>query len=202
MIASNEDYLTMRPNTTRTGVTPRSAVHFHLRLPMKLRLLPLIAVFAASGNAAAEDGFNGIRCGADIAKALAGRHMPNERVAAMEARHKDLGLKDLGASELTWGTEIWWQICGARYVLLEDNRSIVRDALKLPAQPGITTAFEGACKGPQGEQEVIAVLESQAGAAYLPAKAAWKIDDSKKSFVRVPVDGLLCPRDGIVDGGP
>ena len=165
---------------------------------MKLRLLLLIAAAAACGAAAAGDGFDGVRCDADIAKALTGQHLPNGRVDATEARHKDLGLKNLGADELDWGNEEWWRICGARVALLLDKRDIVRDVLKIPAQAG-TAVFEGSCKGAQGE--VIAVVENQAGAAELAARTAWKIDDSRKAFAAVPAKGLLCPRDGLMDLG-
>jgi hypothetical protein len=43
------------------------------------------------------DGFNSVRCGSDIREALLGRTMSNEKVSVLEERHKDLGLKDLGA---------------------------------------------------------------------------------------------------------
>jgi hypothetical protein len=37
----------------------------------------------------------------------------------------------------------------------------------------------------------------------LPAVNGWKIDQQHAKFVKIPVDGLLCPRSGIytVDGG-
>ena len=43
------------------------------------------------------DGFDSVRCGSDVRKALLGRKMSNEKIVAIEERHKDLGLKDLGA---------------------------------------------------------------------------------------------------------
>src|SRR6476660_3545340 len=47
------------------------------------------------------DGFDSVRCGSDVRKAFLGRKMSNEAIAVLEERHKDLGLKDLGASEIS-----------------------------------------------------------------------------------------------------
>lgn len=157
----------------------------------------LLALCAIGGPAVAADGFTGLHCDTDIARALQGRHMSNEAVAATEARHKELSLKHLGADELDWGNQVWWQICGARYTVLLDKHDTVRDALKLPEQQPGTAAFQGSCKGAQGE--VIAVVQAKDGAAELPAIAAWKIDDAKQAFVPVLAAGLRCSRDGLLD---
>ncbi len=154
----------------------------------------------ACGSAAAAEGLSGISCGMDIAKALQGRHLPDGPVEATEARRKALGLKDLGGDELDWGAEIWWRICGATYVVIADHHSIIRDALKVPAEAGTSLAFQGSCKGGPPDHEVIAVVEDKPGAAELPVKAAWRIDDARQRFVALPAGGMLCPRgDGIVD---
>ena len=167
---------------------------------MKWHLCLLLVLSVVCGTAAAAEGFDGITCTTDIAAALKGRHLPDGPVDATEAKHPDLGLKNLGGDELDWGGEVWWKICGATYAALVDQHSIIRDALKVPAEPGISLAFEGVCKGGPADHEVIAVVEDKAGAADLPAKAAWKIDDAKKRYVAVPADKLLCPRgDGLVD---
>lgn len=167
---------------------------------MKPHVLSWLVLSVVCGNAAAAEGFAGITCGMDIAKALQGRHMPDGPVEATAASRKDLGLKDLGGDELDWGAEIWWRICGATYVVIADHRSIIRDALKVPAEPGISLAFEGSCKGGPPNHEVIAVVEDKPGAAELRAKAAWQIDDTKQRFVALPAGGMLCPRgDGIVN---
>jgi hypothetical protein len=167
---------------------------------VKLLLLSVLALSTVCGTAAAADAFDGLACDADIAKALKGCHLPDGPAEAIETAHKNLGLKNLGGDELDWGSEVWWKICGATYAALVDQHLILRDVLKVPAEPGISLAFEGACKGGPKDKEVIAVVEDKAGAADLPAKAAWKIDDAKKRYVPVPPEGILCPRgDGIVD---
>jgi hypothetical protein len=56
----------------------------------------LIALMGCS-HAYARDGFEKVRCGSDIAKALIGQRGSDEPVMAIEGRHKDLDLKDLGA---------------------------------------------------------------------------------------------------------
>ena len=58
--------------------------------------------------------------------------MSNETIVVLEERHKDLGLKDVGASEISDRLNvISWRICGEEYVLLED-KDVVRDVLKFP----------------------------------------------------------------------
>ena len=47
------------------------------------------------------DGFDSVRCGADVRKALLGTTMTNEKVTVIEGRHKDLELKDLGGTEIS-----------------------------------------------------------------------------------------------------
>ena len=60
-------------------------------------VLPLICM---SGNCDA-DGFDSVRCGSDLGKALLGGTTSNEKVSVLEERHKDLGLKDLGGTEIS-----------------------------------------------------------------------------------------------------
>jgi hypothetical protein len=166
---------------------------------VKLHLLCLLVLTLACGTAAAE-GFDGLTCGMDLAKALKGRHLPDEPSNTTDAKHKDIGLKGLGADELDWGSEVWMKMCGATYAMLVDQKALIRDVLKVPAEPGATLAFEGSCKGGPKDHEVIAVVEDKAGATDLPAKAAWMIDDAKKRYASVPSEGMLCPRgDGLVD---
>src|SRR6476469_9064258 len=121
------------------------------------------------------DGFDSVRCGSDVRKALLGRKMSNEKIVAIEERHKDLGLKDLGASEISDRLSvISWRICGEEYVLLED-KDVVHDV------PGTA----------------IGVLKNENGVQILPAMSAWKIDDKEMKFVELKTEGIRCSRDGI-----
>jgi len=99
-------------------------------------IIVALSLFCSSSVCDA-DGFDSVRCGSDVRKALLGRKMSNEAIAVLEERHKDLGLKDLGASEISDRlSAISWRICGEEYVLLEEKNT-VRDVLK------ISEAFEG-----------------------------------------------------------
>ena len=60
-------------------------------------VVPLFCVSSACDA----DGFDSVRCGSDVEKALLGQKMSNEKIIVLEERHKDLGLKDLGASEIS-----------------------------------------------------------------------------------------------------
>ncbi len=154
----------------------------------------------------AQDGFSGVRCGADVAKALRGQVMSDEAVATIEHRHKDLDLKDLGAEELENGWSlISWRICGSELMLIEDHHSRVRDVLKVPPHSRSAPETSGPCtlKGAAIPGAVVAILDPKPGAADLPASAAWKIDEKAGTFIPLPTAGLLCSRAGIltVDGG-
>lgn len=151
------------------------------------------------------DGFDSVRCGSDVRKALLGRKMPNETVAAIEASHKNLGLKDLGASEISDRLSlISWQICGEEYVLLEDQ-GVVKDVLKFPKHSRESPQFVGTCQlnGQDLPGTAIGVLKNEDDAKMLPAVSAWKIDEKERKFVELQTDGLRCSRDGIItaDGG-
>src|ERR1700730_10756946 len=88
-------------------------------------VIPLFCMTSIYGA----DGFDSVRCGSDVRKALLGRKMSNEKIVVLEERHKDLGLKDLGASEISDRLSVLsWRICGDEYVLLED-KDVVRDVL-------------------------------------------------------------------------
>jgi hypothetical protein len=168
-------------------------------------ILSLVLLLICSGASLAQDAFSNIQCGSDIAKALTGRPMRNEKVATLENRHKDLGLKDLGGDEISDGLfSASWKICGGEYMLIE-TRSVVRDALKIPEHSKQSPEFIGQCqvKGAKIAGTIIAILNNEEGKDNLSAKAAWKIDTKTAKFVKMPTEGLLCPRDGIItaDGG-
>jgi hypothetical protein len=162
--------------------------------------------FQLAPTVSAGDLFSKVQCGADIPKALIGGFMSNERVALLEARHKPLGLKDLGGSEMTGGLFLSsWLICGNEYQLIMDKKSIVRDVLQFPEHSKASPEFIGSCSlnGKELHEDIIAVLNNQAGKENLSAKFAWKIDRIKAKFVKLATDGMLCPRSGIItaDGG-
>ena len=162
--------------------------------------------FLLSPSVSAADLFDKIQCGADIPKALIGGVMPNGKSAAIEARHKALGLKDLGGSELDGGLFLSsWLVCENEYIMIMDKRSIVRDALQFPQHSKASPEFIGSCKvnGKALPGEMVAVLNNQAGAESLSPKFAWKIDKRTAKFVKVATEGMQCPRSGIIteDGG-
>jgi len=169
-----------------------------------------LAMLAGSGqlmpNVNAADLFSKVRCGADIPRALTGRVMKNETDASVEARHTDLGLKNLGGSELT-GRQFLstWLICGKEYLLILDKRSVVRDVLQFPEHSKASPEFIGSCRVNDKELpgEIVAVLSNEAGAENLSARSAWKIDARKAKFVKLATEGMQCPRSGIItaDGG-
>jgi hypothetical protein len=151
------------------------------------------------------DGFDSVRCGSDVRNALLGRTMQNERAIVIEERHKDLGLKDLGGTEISARLFlISWRICGEEYVLLEDQ-DVVRDVLEFPKHSKDSPQFIGSCQlnGHDVPGTAIGVLKNEEGVDILPAASAWKIDDKQKKFVKLQTQGLRCARDGIItaDGG-
>ena len=64
-------------------------------------ILALVFPLFCGSSMCNADGFDSVRCGSDVRKALLGRTMSNEKIVAIEERHKDLGLKDLGVSEIS-----------------------------------------------------------------------------------------------------
>ncbi|MGD0144035.1 MAG: hypothetical protein ABSC92_12815, partial [Rhizomicrobium sp.] len=130
---------------------------------MKPAWIALLSLFL-SGAACAQDGFEKVRCGGDIAAAVIGRRGSDEPVAAIEARHKDIGLADLGADEISDRLNaISWRICGREYLLLED--SVVRDVLPLPPHSKQSPEFGGSCQidGKDSPGYVVAILDNRAG---------------------------------------
>ena len=164
----------------------------------------VLLLFCHSGSCAS-DGFSVVQCGSDIPVNLIGQTMTNERVVVIEERYKNLGLKDLGGTEISERLFLSsWQICGDEYELLEKN-GIVRDVLKFPPHSKRTPQFIGSCeiRGHELPGSIIAVLDGKEGAEKLPAKVAWKIDKKRAKFIKLPTEGLLCPLSGVItaDGG-
>ena len=177
------------------------------RIETKRNVVIAMAVLTlfCSSSVCDADGFDSVRCGTDVRKALLGRKMSNEPVAVLEEKHKDIQLKDLGASEISDRLSvISWQICGEEYAVLEDTDT-VRDVLKFPKHSKESPAFVGSCQlnGHDVPGTAIGVLKNKDGTKILPALSAWKIDDKKMKFVELKTEGLSCSRDGIItaDGG-
>jgi len=166
-----------------------------------MKTLVSLALFVLLGGtlAHARDGFENVRCDGDIPKALIGQRAVNEPVVKIEARHKDLKLQDLGASDYGSFSSITWLICGQDFMMLQENRSgLIRDVLPIPPHSKSSPAFEGLCKlnGKPMKESTLAILREKEGAQDLPAAIAWKIDEKAIKFVKISADGLLCPRDG------
>jgi len=165
-------------------------------------ILTLVAPLFCRSNICAADAFDLIRCGSDVRRALLDRTTSNEKIVVLEERHKDVGLKDLGATEISDRlTLISWRICGEEYVLLED-KDVVRDVLKFPKHSKDSPQFIGSCQlnGHDLPGTAIGVLKNETGVQILPAMSAWKIDDKQKKFVELKTEGLRCSRDGIITG--
>jgi hypothetical protein len=167
-------------------------------------LFAMFAVVLSSSilNLLAGDGFESVRCGGDIVKALRGRQTSNQRVVVLEARHKDLGLKDLGAEFVSDDEHlslIFWLICGDEYAVLEDDKNFVHDALKFPKHSKDEPQFVGSCQsnGHDLPGVVVGVLKHEESAGALAAVKVWKIDEKEKKFVDLPTAGLRCGPDGI-----
>src|SRR5215470_3025599 len=152
-----------------------------------LAIFMLVLSLFCSSSICAADGFDSVRCGSDVPKALLGRTMSNEKVVAIEGRHKDLGLKDLAGTEISDRLFlISWRICGEEYVLLEDQ-GVVRDVLKFPKHSKDSPQFIGSCQlnGHDIPGTAIGVLKNENDLETLPAVIAWKIDDKQMKFVKL-----------------
>jgi hypothetical protein len=166
-----------------------------------------VLLLVCASSIFAGDGFESVRCGTDIARALIGRKTSNEPVVKIEARHKDLGLKHMGADIISDDERlnlVFWQICGDEYATLEDG-NVVKDALKFPKHSKDTPEFDGSCQlnGKDLSYYAVGILKNEEGATMLQALAAWKIDEKQKKFIPLPTEGLRCSRNGIItaDGG-
>ena len=163
----------------------------------------VVGLVAATQMVSAKDAFDAVKCDGDVAKALVGKKIGDEPVAAIEKRHAAIGLHNEGGDELAESLFYQsWTICGGSYHLLE-RRGVVRDVVRAD-HSSAAPSFVGACKidGIETKDQVLAILE--AGAAdSLPAKSAWRIDEASAKFVGMDMKGLMCPRSGMAtsDGG-
>jgi len=166
----------------------------------------LAAIHVACGQTAFADEFQNLQCGSDIAKAMIGKRTSNVPVVQIEKKYQTLGLKDLGGDEISDNlSSVNWMICGNEYIELIDRKGVVRDALAFPPHSKTQPAFTSICQinGKDVPDVFVGVLDGSAAGDPLPVKSAWKIDRKQAKFVPMPVEGMLCPRSGIVtvDGG-
>ena len=173
---------------------------------MKKSALLLAAMWLAGGQAAFADQFQKVQCGSDIPKALIGQRSANERIVVLEGRNRKLGLKHLGADEISDNlSSINYLICGAEFVVLEDRKGLIRDVIAFPPHSRKSPAFSGVCQLDGREQPgfYIGVLNAEAAGDWLPVLSAWKIDQKGAKLVKTSGEGLQCSRRGIytVDGG-
>jgi hypothetical protein len=176
----------------------------------------LVVFLLLSAKAWAVDEFAGIKCSVDIPKALLGKQTSNERVVVTEARHKDIGLQDLGGDEISDRLFlIGWQICGNEYeLLLNTKTSRVLDVIAVPSHTKTTPEAIGGCQvnGEDIPEAIIALLDNSANynpqdsslaKKMLKVKIGWKIDEAHQRFVSLPPETIGCPLGTVVtrDGG-
>ena len=68
---------------------------------MKKLACMLAFISFARAQIAVADEFQKVQCDTDIPKALIGQRTSNERAAVLEKKYRALGLKDLGADEIS-----------------------------------------------------------------------------------------------------
>lgn len=186
---------------------------------MKLGCGILFSLFLLCGSAEAKSGLDGVTCGADVPKVLIGSAMPNDPAAVLEAKHKAIGLKDLGGDEISDTLMAGsWMVCGHEYMLISDEHGVIRDVYPVPAHSRRSPEAGSPCNvdGKPSTTIIYAVLDNPAGdpksathystndGTQLKATAAWTIDEKNAKFGPFPIAGLTCPRSSIitVDGGP
>ena len=179
----------------------------------KAQVTSIIALLLCA-SAWGQDEFSGIKCDTDIPRALIGKRFVNGRVVVIEAAHKDIGLKDLGGTEISERLFlISWRICGAEYQLLENTRSrMIRDVLAFPTHSRSSPEAIGGCQidGRDSPDTIVAVLDNSGGydmmhsSRLLNAISAWKIDETRERFQLLTASRLACPAQTAVtlDGGP
>jgi hypothetical protein len=163
-------------------------------------------MFLATARSASADEFQNVKCGGDIPKAMIGQHSPNGRVVDSEKKYQAIGLKNLGADEISDNlSSIGWMICGAEYTELVTRSGRVGDVIQVPPHSKQSPIFSGVCtlNGKQVPGYIFGILDRSKDAENLPALHAWKIDEKNAKFVKMPTEGLLCAKSGIytVDGG-
>jgi hypothetical protein len=186
-------------------------------LPIRISLA-LFATLTLSSPARAQDAFASVRCGSDISRALIGKKSPRGPVAATERKHRDIGLKGEGASQISDTLfYIGWTLCGREYAFIEGKNDRIRDVIPFPPHSRQSPGFFGSCTigGKSLSDAVLAILANPAplpadrhyafnDSTSLNATSAWRVDDKQARFVALHEAKIECPRNSIftVDGGP
>ncbi len=182
-------------------------------------LTALVPFLLFCTGAEAKSAFDAVTCNADVPKGLIGKILPNDTASVLESKYKAIGLKDLGGDEISDTLNAGsWGICGHDYMVLLDDKGVIRDAYPVPAHSRRAPEAGSPCNidGKPSMTVIYAVLDNPAGdpksmahystddSTQLKATAAWTIDEKHAKFAAFPTAGLTCPRSSIIsaDGGP
>lgn len=166
---------------------------------MSLPRLSLAAfnMLLSANGVAAEKSFDGVTCKSDIPSALIGRQMPNERVVLTEPRHKDIGLKHLGAYGMENEGDPWtlitWEICGRDYIVLE-RRGVVKDVLAAPLPKESLRSQIVSCVADGASKDGTAVAFVSVDKQPLRERVqnVWLIDEKKIKFSKIEGEEIMC----------
>ena len=166
---------------------------------MKIGIYPLLILsFFCGKSSFASDAFSAIKCGSEISKKLIGRHVNNEKIVDIEARHTRLGLEILGTDDISKVLLAgYWMICGNKYILLKDKKlMMIHDVIQVPDDPTRLVEFTGQCTVHDKEKSelIFAILNKEDGVATLSAHSAWIVDEKKKVFKKTSTDGMRCEK--------
>jgi len=151
----------------------------------------VILILLSRFSVAAPDEFDGINCKSNVPAKLKGRISWNGPVIELEARHKDIGLVDEGADDISKTDEdplaiVYWEVCGTRYVAIY-RQNVIVDAIKIPAKSDELKESTGKCKL-RGEIVDDFVLRLSGGGSN---DQAWALNKFK-GFIRLPASELDC----------
>jgi hypothetical protein len=168
---------------------------------MSTSSLTLIAVLLPS--LALADGFDRVKCDADVGAALKGADLAlgKRKVPDIENAHKAIQLKYEGGDGVAgdpYGTR-FWRICGHEVVTLHDlkkkTEDVVRDVLAVAEHPAeLRLLPPSRCKRGAANVDDVLALMPRGKAEGTPQKA-WQIDKAKLSFTSIPTEGLKCSGD-------
>jgi hypothetical protein len=157
-------------------------------MKFSLSVLLILSGLSALAATSSEKSFAGLRCDADIAKALIGRQMENVPVQEIEKKYQRLHLQDMGAEEITnqWSL-ITWKICDRFFMLLEKGDQVT-DVIELPRIKDKEIPVLLACKVARRElQYVLPVIKNN------KILTAWQVDLNAQKINPLATANLSCP---------